>query len=242
METAESAVSLDPASTESLSSLTQLDSSRDTFETCLIQLLHAYTTNQREGNGSSAGAGPAHQSEGRASRGAGEGGAGEALPPYIDISPESLCSLSLEQVSVLVTSNSVNYEVIQQIMAQKQDCQGLPLKLSSLLPVKSARQSVSDATGSSSGASREQSSRQRTPDVASSNSAAMGAAGGGGVVNSALSASSTLPVGSALRLLSQQSLSSTNPVIQIKPEHLQLLQQQVDNHTHTHTHTHTQSI
>ena len=36
------------------------------------------------------------------------------------ISPEALKTLSADQVQTLVTSNSVNYDVIQQIMAQKQ--------------------------------------------------------------------------------------------------------------------------
>ena len=43
-----------------------------------------------------------------------------------DISPEALNTLSSDQVQTLVTSNSVNYDVIQQIMAQKQQRQSSP--------------------------------------------------------------------------------------------------------------------
>lgn len=243
VEPMESAESVTPTS-ESLS-LTQLDSSKDTFETCLIQLLHAYTTNQRGGTTSPSSAASTPQSVGGASGGGmggtsgGGGGAlaggdGQATPvPFVDISPESLSSLSPEQVSVLVTSNSVNYEVIQQIMAQKQGYQGIPMKAASLLPGNgnNGGQLDLDAAGSNNGGSSEQSSRQQTPDGASPSPAASAAAGGGGVVGGGVvsKASSgsddTPPAGSPLGMLSQQILK--NPLLQITPEHLQLLQQQV---------------
>ena len=209
METAESATSLDPA-TES-PSLTQLDSSKDTFETCLIQLLHAYTTDQRGTSPSSAASTP--QSVGGVSRGR------QATPPFVDISPESLGSLSAEQVSTLVTSNSVNYEVIQQIMAQKQGYQGIPMRTASLLAGNNGGGLLQDGDSNGGGriGSSGQSSRQQTPDGASPSPAA-GGGGGGGVVNKSLSDDAP-PV--------EQSLK--NPLVQITPEHLQLLQQQVND-------------
>ena len=238
METAESAAPLDPAQTQSLS-LTQLDSSKDTFETCLIQLLHAYTTNQRGGTNSPPSAASTPQSEGGASGGgggglggaSGGGGGGQSTPaPFTDISPESLSSLSPEQVSVLVTSNSVNYEVIQQIMAQKQGYQGIPMKAASLIPGNgnNGGQLDPDAASSNTNGSSRQSSRQQTPDGASPSPAAVAAAGGGGgggVVSKGLSGSDdTPPMGSPLGVPTQQILK--NP-LQITPEHLQVLQQQV---------------
>ena len=249
METAESSgTPLDPTQTQSLS-LTQLDSSKDTFETCLIQLLHAYTTNQRGGTTSPPSAASTPQSEVGASGGgeggvskggvggaSGEAGGGQATPaPFIDISPESLSSLSPEQVSVLVTSNSVNYEVIQQIMAQKQGYQGIPMKAASLIPGNGngGGQLDPDAASNNNGSSG-QSSRQQTPDGVSPSPTAMAAAaggggggGGGGVVSKGLSGSDdTPPMGSPSGVLSQQILK--NP-LQITPEHLQLLQQQVSS-------------
>lgn len=248
METAESAAPLDPAQTQSLS-LTQLDSSKDTFETCLIQLLHAYTSNQRGGTNSPPSAASTPQSEGGAAgggggvskggvggaSGGGGGGEGQSTPaPFIDISPESLSSLSPEQVSVLVTSNSVNYEVIQQIMAQKQGYQGIPMKAASLIPGNgnTGGQLDPDAASNNNGSSR-QSSRQQTPDGASPNPAAVatagggagvggGGGGGGGVVSKG--SDDTPPMGSPLGVPSQQIFK--NP-LQITPEHLQVLQQQV---------------
>ena len=249
METSESAAtSLDPPTLAGQSlSLTQLDTSKDTFETCLIQLLHAYTTNRRGGRGSNSPPSTAStpQSEGGASGGGGgvskggEGGQGTPPPvaPFIDISPESLTSLSPEQVSVLVTSNSVNYEVIQQIMAQKQGYQGIPMKAASLVPAsgKDGGQLDPDAASNNNGSSNSgQSSRQQTPDGASPSAAAAaagggaGGGGGGGVISkggsSGGSEDSTPPVGSPSGVPSQQILK--NP-IQISPEHLQVLQQQV---------------
>ena len=250
METAESAAtSLDsPTSAGQSLSLTQLDASKDTFETCLIQLLHAYTTNRRGGGGSNSPPSTAStpQSEGGASGGGGGvskgavggvsgGGGGQGTPPpaapFIDISPESLTSLSPEQVSVLVTSNSVNYEVIQQIMAQKQGYQGIPMKAASLVPGSgnNGGQLDPDAANNNNGSSNNgQSSRQQTPDgVSPSGTAAAGEGGGGGVISkggSSGSNDSTPPMGSPSGVPSQQILK--NP-IQISPEHLQVLQQQV---------------
>ena len=231
METAESATSSDSTSP----SLTQLDTSKDTFETCLIQLLHAYTTNQRGGTSTPPSAASTPQSEGGGASRGGVGGAtggGQAmLPvPFIDISPESLSSLSPEQVSVLVTSNSVNYEVIQQIMAQKQGYQGIPMKAASLISGNNGGQLDPDAASSNNGSS-EQSSRQQTPDVASPSPAAgAGGGGGGGVVSKggvSGSDDTTPPVESPSGVPSQQILK--NP-IQISPEHLQVLQQQVSKY------------
>lgn len=234
METAESATSLDPTSAQSLS-LTQLDTSKDTFETCLIQLLHAYTTNQRGGSNSPPSAASTPQSEGGASgvggggvsKGGGGGQATSPPAPFVDISPESLSSLSPEQVSVLVTSNSVNYEVIQQIMAQKQGYQGIPMKASSLISGNGSNGGQLDPdAASNNNVGSGQSSRQQTPDGASP----APAAGGGGVVSKGGESGSddTLPpVGSPLGVSSQQILK--NP-IQISPEHLQLLQQQVSEY------------
>ena len=237
METAESAAtSLDPPTSAGQSlSLTQLDTSKDTFETCLIQLLHAYTTNRRGGGASNSPPSTAStpQSEGGASGGGGGvskggGGGGQGTPPpaapFIDISPESLTSLSPEQVSVLVTSNSVNYEVIQQIMAQKQGYQGIPMKAASLVPGSGNNEGQLDpdtASNNNGSSNSGQSSRQQTPDGASPSATAAAA---GGVVSKGGSEDSTPPVGSPSGVPSQQILK--NP-IQISPEHLQVLQQQV---------------
>jgi hypothetical protein len=113
-------------------------------------------------------------------------------------------------VSVLVTSNSVNYEVIQQIMAQKQGYQGIPMK---------AAQLDTDAASNNNSSSSRQSSRQQTPDGASPSTAAGGVVSKGGSDDT-----TTPPVGSPSGVPSQQILK--NP-IQISPEHLQVLQQQV---------------
>lgn len=84
-------------------SLTSLDENQDTFETFLLCLLHAFTRNQREEEAGS-------RVELNVSLGSG----------FLEISPSALSSLSPEQVQTLLTSNSVNYDAVQQIMAQKQ--------------------------------------------------------------------------------------------------------------------------
>lgn len=76
-----------------LPKLTLLDQTHDNFESLLLLLLQAYTTQNCPGNPSILGGAP--------------------------ISGEALDTLSAEQITALITSNSVNYEVIQQILAQQ---------------------------------------------------------------------------------------------------------------------------
>lgn len=96
-------------------SLTSLDASKDTFETFLLHLLQAFTLHQNSSTSdmqSESDLGP--QANGT------QANLGPSKFSNLDISTDSLNSLSPEQVSMLITSNSVNYEVIQQILAQKQ--------------------------------------------------------------------------------------------------------------------------
>ena len=105
MET-EKNVQMSPESRDSVSPvLTPLDKTQDNFESLLLLLLQAYTTQNLPGSLSILGGAP--------------------------ISGEALDTLSPEQITALITSNSVNYEVIQQILAQQKnragrDCVRLP--------------------------------------------------------------------------------------------------------------------
>lgn len=96
-------------------SLTSLDESKDTFETFLLHLLQAFTSHQQSSD-------PTLQSESgsETQENTTQNNIGLIKFSNSNISTESLNSLSSEQVSMLITSNSVNYEVIQQILAQKQ--------------------------------------------------------------------------------------------------------------------------
>ncbi len=76
--------------------LTPLDRTHDNFEALLLKLLQAYTMQSSQ---------PSENASGSASSSA-------------NISGEALDTLSPAQISALITSNSVNYEVIQQILAQ----------------------------------------------------------------------------------------------------------------------------
>lgn len=87
--------------------LTLLSQEQDTFETILLQLLQTFTNSQCQSKVDS------NLKE------------NSSVPPdgvrplSVNISAEALSTLSPEQVMALVTSNSVNYEVIQQIRTQK---------------------------------------------------------------------------------------------------------------------------
>ena len=74
--------------------LTSLDRTQDNFEALLLLLLQAYTS-QNQASLTSTFLGD------------------------LSISGDALDTLSYEQISALITSNSVNYEVIQQILAQQ---------------------------------------------------------------------------------------------------------------------------
>ena len=76
--------------------LTALDKNQDNFEALLLLLLQAYTLQNK-------------QASFRSNIALGD----------LGISGEALDTLSAEQVQALVTSNSVNYEVIQQILTQQ---------------------------------------------------------------------------------------------------------------------------
>ena len=175
--------------------MTRLDTSKDNFETCLIQLLQAYTVNQR-GSTSPTSKDSTPQPV-----------SGEQSPPSFDISPESLTALSPEQVSTLVTSNSVNYEVIQQIMAQKHGYHGIPSRTGGAFGVGGP------VGGGNNGGFLDNSSGQLSQQegVASK-------PGGGGV-----------GVSAALLESSGQIDLPKNSVVQITTEHLHLLQQQVND-------------
>ena len=80
--------------------LTALNSNEDTFEVFLLTLLRAHSANHL---GNTVGA------EGHVT----------------DIAPESLSTLTFEQIQSVMTSTSVNYNVVQQILAQK-DTLGKP--------------------------------------------------------------------------------------------------------------------
>ena len=205
METAESAPVSSSVNVSDCPSVTRLDSSVDTFETCLIHLLQAYTANQRGSPVS-----PTSSDSTPLSLVSGGGGGG-AFPSF-DISPESLNSLSSEQVSTLVTSNSVNYEVIQQIMAQKQGYHGIPNRVGG---ANNGNGGGGDDIGGS-----EQSSRQQTPDVASPRP--VGGEGGVASGNGSFSSDSS-------DMQNFQQMLSKTSLLQITPEHLQLLQQQVSD-------------
>lgn len=86
--------------------LTLLNQEQDTFETVLLQLLQTFTHHQRQSITQNETIKPLLQNG--------------TFPGGVDISAEALSTLSPEQIMALVTSNSVNYEVIQQIRAQKQ--------------------------------------------------------------------------------------------------------------------------
>lgn len=73
--------------------LTALNSNEDTFEVFLLTLLRAHSASQL----------------GNASEG-----------DIVDIAPESLSTLTFEQIQSVMTSTSVNYNVVQQILAQKE--------------------------------------------------------------------------------------------------------------------------
>lgn len=74
--------------------LTVLSNNEDTYEVFLLTLLRAYSRNQS-----------AHAVEGATSN---------------DIVPEALNTLSFEQIQCVMTSTSVNYNVVQQILAQRE--------------------------------------------------------------------------------------------------------------------------
>ena len=77
--------------------LASLDASQDTFETFLLLLLKSFTSQQHKDSSTS-------------------------LPPgdHAEISVEALDTLSSEQVQVLTTSSSVNYDTINQIRQRQQ--------------------------------------------------------------------------------------------------------------------------
>ncbi len=83
--------------------LTSLNKTQDNFESLLLLLLQSYTLQNKSRPPSAKSATP---------------------PPTTvlgdtGISGEALETLSTEQITTLITSNSVNYEVIQQILAQQ---------------------------------------------------------------------------------------------------------------------------
>ena len=80
-----------------------LSETDDTFETLLLCLLRTFTRNQREASG-----------DGTATA------SSPVVDPATDISPAALTSLSSEQLQALQTSNAVNYDVLQQVIRQRE--------------------------------------------------------------------------------------------------------------------------
>lgn len=83
------------SSTPTTPILTSLDKSLDNFESLLLMLLRAYTVQSHPESS----AAPSDST--------------------VPISGKALDTLSAEQIKALITSNSVNYEVIQQILAEQ---------------------------------------------------------------------------------------------------------------------------
>lgn len=98
MDTSNSHQQPEDSLTSNSPTLTALDKTHDNFEALLLCLLQAYTTRNQPGNLSILGGAP--------------------------ISGAALDTLSSEQITALITSNSVNYEVIQQILAQQKSRAG----------------------------------------------------------------------------------------------------------------------
>lgn len=83
--------------------LTPLNMVHDNFEALLLLLLRAYTKQNHASTSSSL---------------------ISAVVGEVGISGDALDTLSSEQISALVTSNSVNYEVVQHILAKQKMCPG----------------------------------------------------------------------------------------------------------------------
>lgn len=206
-------------------SLTRLDAIKDSFETCLIQLLQAYTANQRSSNSESS---PGETNSSSPATGEER----QAFIPPVDISPESLSSLSTEQVSTLVTSNSVNYEVIQQIMAQKHNYHGIPSKTGGAYGLGGAmggannnnnggdkEKSANSKSGNNEPSSRKQQTREGVCTRSMGKETNIKSTLSGEDPSTNLAPSPSQP----------NSSSSKQSVVQVTPEQLQLLQQQVSD-------------
>ena len=103
--------------------LLPLNSSTDCYEAFLLNLLRVYTQNRASrggggGEGDITASGTPSQTPDMMTSGSAEGF------PVGSISPEAINSLSQEQVQSLVTSNSMNYDVIHQILAYRQRLDG----------------------------------------------------------------------------------------------------------------------
>lgn len=163
---------------ETSPTLTPLDKDLDNFESLLLQLLQAYTLENHPGTSA-------------------------LLGQTTMISGKALETLSPEQVTALVTSNSVNYEVIQQILAQQK-----------IRP--SARE------GSSGPGSPQQQLDQNR-------GLSLELLLGNNTTQKDLSKSPMMPIDSS----SLSSIASTNQqlqqLIQITPQQLQVLQSQVND-------------
>ena len=116
MDTDQSTPVLDSTTLDEHSDLTKLKDGQDTFETILLLLLQTFTSYQRRSSPDRANV----LTDMDVSNNLPVADIGRGPPVKLDISAEALNALSSEQVMALVTSNSVNYEVIQQIIARKQ--------------------------------------------------------------------------------------------------------------------------
>ena len=116
MDTDQSTPVLVSTTLDEHSDLTKLKDGQDTFETILLLLLQTFTSYQRKSSPDRANV----LTDMDVSNNLPVADIGRGPPVKLDISAEALNALSSEQVMALVTSNSVNYEVIQQIIARKQ--------------------------------------------------------------------------------------------------------------------------
>lgn len=164
--------------------IAQLDVSHDTFETLLITLLRSHSRDRlgNQDNGDS-----------------------------MEIAPEALDTLSSEQIHSLVTSSSVNYLVIQQILTQrsKQECPVNATVEQRLASIQ--KQLPNDGTSSN--------NLPRSPDSSYTNGQAQ---------PMSLPLSSNLTTNAPVNVIHSGSPSKQTGIsIQISPDHLKHLQAQI---------------
>ena len=94
--------------------LFSLNSTVDCYEAFLLTLLRVYTQNRIDSESTAAGGSASDHSNNTAG----------SLFTIDSISPDAISALSPEQVQSLVTSNSMNYDVVHQILAYRQKMEG----------------------------------------------------------------------------------------------------------------------
>lgn len=96
------------ASSPGSETLVPLNSSSDSYDSFLLNLLKVYTQNRIDTVATTSQSDPENSS----------------IFTIDSISPEAVSALSQEQIQSLVTSNSLNYDVIQQILTYRQRAEG----------------------------------------------------------------------------------------------------------------------